>query len=66
MVITLLICCMGLGFVLADTILSIRILWRTVNDVPTNDLPRRVDWKVVNVVWLLTIILWFVGLRQAS
>lgn len=66
MVITLIVCCLCLGFVLGDVILSARISWRMLHHDPILELERqRVDCRIVDVVWIAGIVLFILGWSQA-
>jgi hypothetical protein len=66
MVITLLACCVLMGFVAADSMLHWRYLFRQINGESTDDLPVPISSRVVVACYVLMTLLWIVGARQAG
>lgn len=66
MVITLLGCCLLMGFIAADSILEWRHLFRRINGQSSEDLPVPLSPLVMLPCYALMMVMWVIGARQAG
>jgi hypothetical protein len=66
MVITLLACCVLMGFVAGDSMLSWRHLFRQINGESAEDLPVPLSPRVMLPIYVLMTALFIIGTRQAG